>query len=72
LETITVYVAPVCPWLKFPVWVLLMLRAGTGAVFTLVTSLAVADAEPLPETVAWLVTCAGAFDATFTVTVIDG
>ena len=28
LETVTVYVAPVCPWRKFPVWVLLMLRTG--------------------------------------------
>jgi hypothetical protein len=38
----------------------------------LVASLAVADAEPPPETVTWLVTCDGAFDATFTVTVIAG
>jgi hypothetical protein len=38
----------------------------------LVISLAVADADPPPETVTWLVTCDGAFDATFTVTVIAG
>jgi hypothetical protein len=38
----------------------------------LVGSLAVAEPEPPPETVTWLVTCDGAFDATFTVTVIAG
>ena len=44
--------------------------ATNGAM--LVTSLAVADAEPPPETVTWLVTCEAAFDATFAVTVIAG
>jgi hypothetical protein len=42
----------------------------TGAM--LVASLAAAETEPPPETVTWLVSCEGAFDATFTVTVIAG
>jgi hypothetical protein len=35
-------------------------------------SVAVTGLEPPPETVTWLVTCDGAFEATFTVTVIAG
>jgi hypothetical protein len=47
----------------------------TVTVQTLVTfagSVALALAEPPPETLTWLVTAGGAFAATFTVTVIDG
>jgi len=36
-----------------------------------VVSLALADADPPPDTVTWFVTLPGAFDATFTSTVID-
>ena len=72
LETLTVYVALVCPWAKFPVWDLPMLKTGGTATPMTVTSLAVDEPEPPPETVTWLVTCDGAFEATFTVTVIAG
>jgi hypothetical protein len=39
---------------------------------TFVGSVALAVAKPPPETLTWLVTCDGAFRATFTVTVIGG
>src|SRR5260370_1416895 len=47
---------------------------AVGAMFELmvVISLALAVAEPPPDTVTWLLTCDAAFDATFTVTVIAG
>jgi hypothetical protein len=49
-----------------------MLKTGGTATAMTVTSLAVDEPEPPPETVTWLVTCDGAFEATFTVTVIAG
>jgi hypothetical protein len=39
---------------------------------TAVTSFALEDTDPPPETVTWFVTCEGALEATFTVTAIDG
>ncbi len=59
--------------MKLPVWLLVMVRSGINV--TLVGSLAVLFEvmnSPPPETVAVLVTLAGAFPATFAVKVIEG
>ena len=47
-------------------------KANCGALPMLVTSLAVAEVDPPPETVAILVRLDGALEATLTVTVMDG
>jgi len=39
---------------------------------TAVGSVALAMADPPPDTLAWLITCEGALKATFTITVIVG
>src|SRR5437773_11423507 len=73
LVTTMLYVAPVCPTLKLPLWLLLMVRSG--GVLIVVRLLAVLFAvfvSPPPETVAVFVTLAGASLATFTVNVIVG
>ena len=43
-----------------------------GRAVIMVASVALASAEPPPDTPTRFVTCDGAFDATFTVTVMDG
>src|SRR2546427_177518 len=71
--TAIVYVAPLWPWTKLPEWLLVMVRSGGGLM--LVTSLAVSLAvlvSPPPETVAALVTEAGALPAPFTPTGVAG
>ena len=73
LLTVRLYTAPICPWVKFPVWLLLIDRTGTAAGLIVVGLLAVTvPAVPPPETLAWLVTEDGAVAATFTVAVMDG
>src|SRR5438445_769798 len=57
LLAVMVYVAAVCPCVKFPVWVLVILKSGVRAVLIVVVSLAVSLlvlASPPPETVAAL------------------
>ena len=61
LVTVIVYVAPVCPWKKLPVWVFVTVRSGPAVMP--VTSVAVLLAgltSPPPETVAVFVSDAGA------------
>jgi hypothetical protein len=68
---VIVYVAPVWPCVKLPEWLFVIVRSG--GVLMVVVSLAVSlpvFVSPPPDTVALLVTEAGAFDATFTVRVI--
>src|SRR5438132_739504 len=75
LLAVMVYVAAICPCVKFPVWVLLMVRSGVRAGLIVVASLAeslLVLVSPPPETVAVLVTDAAALLATFTVSVIAG
>ena len=62
----------VCPWVKSPVWVLVMARTGAAGSICVVSKAAPVPIDPPPESWAWLVTEEGAFDATFTVTVIAG
>ena len=74
--TVIVYAAPVWPCVKFPEWLLLIVRSG-GALDALivVTSVAVSFAvfvSPPPDTVAAFVTELGALLATLTVRVIVG
>ena len=74
LLTVMVYV-PVCPRVKFPVCVFVIVRSGKEGATVVVGSLAVSLAvfvSPPPDTVAVFVTLAGAFDATFTVSVMAG
>ena len=69
-DTVIVYVAPACPCVKFPACVLLMLT--TGRAMMVVESVALAVADPPPDTPT-LFTCGEvALAATFTVTVIAG
>jgi len=70
LETTSVYAAPAWPGAKFPVCDLLMLK--TGAAPIIVESLALADAEFPPDTLAEFTCGEAALAATFTVAVIDG
>src|SRR5439155_269500 len=73
LVTTMLYVAPVWPTLKLTLWLLVMVRSG--GVLIVVGSVAVLFAvfvSPPPETVAVLVTLAGASLATFSVRVITG
>src|SRR5580765_4422269 len=74
LLTVNTYVAPIWPCAKAPTWALVMARSGTDDATT-VTSLAVSlfvTTSPPPPTVAVLVTLAAAFEATFTVSAIEG
>ena len=73
LLTVIVYVAPVCPCVKLPVWVFVIARSGTAivAVGSLTVSFEVLFSPP-PETIAVLVTTVGALVATLTVRVIAG
>jgi hypothetical protein len=70
LLTVTEYVAPLCPCVKLPVCALVMLSTGTRAI--VVESVALAAADPPPDTLAWFTCGDAAFDATFTVTVMAG
>ena len=73
LDTMIAYVAPVWPWLKLPVWVLVMVRSGIWpmVVRSLAVSFEVLNSPP-PETVAVFVMIDEALLATLTVRVIDG
>jgi hypothetical protein len=70
LLTAIVYVTPFCPWVKLPVCVLVALSAGPP--MTTVESLALAGAEPPPDTLTWLTCGVVALPVTFTVTVMGG
>src|ERR1051326_144643 len=75
LLTMIEYAAPVCPWVKLPVWVLLTVRSGTNARLMVVRSVAESLrvlVSPPPETATELVTEDAALLATFTVKVIAG
>ena len=69
LLTVIVYVALLCACVKFPVCVLAIDNSGTAP--TVVGSVALAEADPPPDTVTELV-CEVALAATLTVTVIAG
>src|SRR5262249_16744022 len=73
LETVSVYAAPICPCVKEPVWVLVILKSGTAVIE--VGSLAVLFAvliSPPTDTAAEFLTLEGALPATVTVRVIAG
>src|ERR1019366_304108 len=74
LLAVIVYVAPVCPCVKLPVCVLVMIQTGNfGNGLMVVTSSALnPTCKPPPLTVTVLVTLLGAFSATFTVPVMGG
>jgi hypothetical protein len=71
-DTVRVYVAFVCPDVKFPVCVLVMLRFGTPAGMIVVESLAMAGGDPPPSATTWFTCGEGVPAATLTVTVIGG
>ena len=71
LLTVTVYVAPLCPCVKFPVCALPMLNTG-GLAMIVVESVVFAPTDPPPLTPTLFTCGVEAFDATFTVTVIAG
>jgi hypothetical protein len=68
-HTVTLYVAPFCPCVKFPVWLFPILNAGGFALIT-VLSLTLLPADPPPDTDTEFDSGVPAFDATFTITVI--
>ena len=73
LVTTMLYVAPVCPCMKFPMWVFEIVRSGPGAI--VVISLAVSFdvlISPPPDTATLLVTLEAALFATLAVRVIAG
>src|SRR3989304_4174537 len=73
LVTVMAYVAPVCPWVKLPVWVLVMVRSGNWLIVVgSLAELLVVFVSPPPDTVAVLVTLAGGLLSTLTVSVMDG
>src|SRR3989304_2004232 len=73
LLTASVLVAPVCPWVKFPLCALLMVRSGNWLIVVgSLAELLVVFVSPPPDTVAVLVTLEGALEATFTVRGIAG
>ena len=73
LVTVIVYVAPVWPCVKLPVCVFVIVRSGPPTIVaTSVAVLLVVLLSPPPETVAVLVTLAGAVAATVTVSVSAG
>jgi hypothetical protein len=73
LATVSVYVSPVSPWVKFPTWLFAIVRSATCVIVvgSVVESFAVLSSPP-PETAAEFVTELDAPLATLTVTVIDG
>ena len=52
LLTVTVYVAPDCPWIKLPEWFMETVSLGGGLTAMFVASLALAEAAPPTVTVA--------------------
>jgi hypothetical protein len=50
LLTANVYVAPVCPCVKFPVWLLAILSTGRATI--MVGSVVLAGTDPPPDTLA--------------------
>ena len=71
-DTVTVYVAPCCPCVKFPVCDFAMARSGGPMGLIIAESLALFGAEPPPERVTVFVAGDGVFTPTFTRTVIGG
>ena len=71
-DTVTVYVAPCCPCVKFPMCDFAMARSGVPMGLIVAESLALLGAEPPPERVTVFVSGDGAFTPTFTRTVIGG
>jgi hypothetical protein len=74
LVTVMVYVAPIWLCAKLPTCVLVIVKSG-GVAMIVVGSVAVlllVLVSPPPDTVAVLVTLAGAFAATFTLKVSEG
>ncbi len=72
LLTVIVYVAPVCPWVKLPVWVFVTVRSGAVA-DTVVESVAVSLlvlVSPPPLTLTLLTSGLPALAATLTVSVM--
>jgi hypothetical protein len=70
-DTVTLYIAPFGPCVKFPVWPFPILNTGGFALITvLLPTLPLAD--PPPDTDTEFDSGVAAFDATFTVTVIVG
>ena len=73
LVTLMVYVAPVCPCVKFPMCVFVIVKSAGARAETVVASFALSFEvllSPPPETVAVFVIEAAAFAATLTVKVI--
>src|SRR5262245_56322622 len=71
-DTVSVYVAFVCPWKKFPVCVFAMLNEGTPAGTIVVESLAIAVGDPPPTVWTWFTCGEVAVAATLTVMVMGG
>src|SRR6187551_2865777 len=72
LVTVSVYVAPTCPWRKLPVCVLVRARSEAGMIVVGSDAVLLAGlGSPTLPTVAVLVTEAGAFTATLTVSVME-
>jgi hypothetical protein len=69
-DTVTLYAAPVCSWMKLPATTAVTLSTGLAA--TIVLSLMLLPAEPPPDTAAEFDSTTPASEATFTVTVITG
>ena len=75
LVAVSVYVAPVWPWVNDPAWLFANVRSGTPGTLTVVTSeteLLAVLVSPPPETEAVFVTEAGADAETLTVSIIAG
>ncbi len=71
LPTVTVYWTPICPRVKLPEWLLLIV--GVGLVMIIVAeSVALRDAEPPPETETWFTKGDVAFAAMLPVMVMVG
>ena len=68
-DTVTLYVTPVCPCMKFPVWLFRTLKTG-GFALMIVLSLVLLLADAPPDTDTEFNSGVPAFAATFTVTVI--
>jgi hypothetical protein len=71
---VSVYAAPICPCVKFPVCDLVRVRMGAVELLMMVVGSETVPLEllPPPDTAAVFVTLAGALPATFTVSVMAG
>jgi hypothetical protein len=70
-DTVTVYTAPVCACMKFPIWLFTMLNTGAFGT-TNVLSIVLALADPPPDTPTALISGEAALMATLTNTVMAG